>query len=112
MESKYINKIFEIVKINNNSVIMKNDKDSLYRARKNEIKIVEKPIENKPLKARKIANEEYNQEKELKLLTNDKKEDPKEKIIEKRTRIIEKVDNNILDNPYAKVYNTRSRKNQ
>ena len=40
MTSKYTDKIFEITKVKNNSVIIKDDKDSLHSARKNEIKVV------------------------------------------------------------------------
>ena len=36
MSSIYIYKIFEIIKVNNNGVISKDDKDNLYKERKNE----------------------------------------------------------------------------
>ena len=36
MKSKYTDKVFEIIKVKNNSVIIKDDKEGLYRARRNE----------------------------------------------------------------------------
>ena len=82
LKSKYSEKIFEIIKLKNNSVIIKDDKDNLYQARKNEIKIVVKP-DNPPieLKAKKIASIDSKQEKIM------KKEDIDETNIRTSTRI-------------------------
>ena len=66
LKSKYSEKIFEIIKLKNNSVIIKDDKDNLYQARKNEIKIVFKPDNPIELKAKKIASIDSKQEKIMK----------------------------------------------
>ena len=46
MKSKYSNEIYEITKVNNNSLIIKNDKNDLFKIKKDEVKIVTKPTEN------------------------------------------------------------------
>ena len=46
MKSKYSNEIYEITKVNNNSLIIKNDKNDLFKIKKDEVKIVNKPTEN------------------------------------------------------------------
>ena len=66
LKSKYTDKVFEIIKVKNNSVIIKDDKDDLYRARKNEIKIVVKPDNIIELKAKKQASIDSKQEKIMK----------------------------------------------
>ena len=67
MKSKYSNEIYEITKVNNNSLIIKNDKNDLFKIKKDEVKIVNKPTENNiKLKEKIIANREYKQEKVLK----------------------------------------------
>ena len=81
LKSKYSEKIFEIMKLKNNSVIIKDDKDNLYQARKNEIKIVVKPDNPIELKAKKIASIDSKQEKIM------KKEDIEETNIRTSTRI-------------------------
>ena len=48
-------KIFKITKVKNNSVIIKNDKDYLYRASKNEIKVVVKPDKDIKMTGKKNA---------------------------------------------------------
>ena len=58
MTSKYSNEIYEITKVKNNSVIIKDEKGDLYKIKKDEIKIVPKPINNIILKEKKIANKE------------------------------------------------------
>lgn len=63
MKSKYSDKIFEIVKVKNNSVIMKDDKEGLYRARKNEIKVIVKPDNPIILKEKKKATIDSKQAK-------------------------------------------------
>ena len=104
LKSKYTDKVFEIIKVKNNSVIIKDDKGDLYRARKNEIKVVSKPDNPIELKAKKQATIDSKQEKILK-----KEEIKQDNVREKRTRNIEKADND-SNNPYQKVYNTRSRR--
>lgn len=104
LKSKYTDKVFEIIKVKNNSVIIKDDKGDLYRARKNEIKVVSKPDNPIELKAKKQATIDSKQEKILK-----KEEVKVDNVREKRTRNIEKADND-SNNPYQKVYNTRSRR--
>ena len=69
MNSKYSNEIYEITKVNNNSLIIKNDKNDLFKIKKDEVKIVNKPNEhhnNIQLKERIIANKEHKQERILK----------------------------------------------
>ena len=63
MKSKYTDKIFEIVKVKNNSVIIKDDKEGLYRARKNEIKVIVKPDNPIELKEKKKATIDSKQAK-------------------------------------------------
>ena len=46
MKSKNSNDIHEITKVNNNSLIIKNDKNDLFKIKKDEVKIVNKPTEN------------------------------------------------------------------
>ena len=104
LKSKYSDKVYEITKVKNNSVIFKDDKGDLYRARKNEVKVVVKPDNPIALKAKKQASIDSKQEKILK-----KEEVKVDNVREKRTRNIEKVDND-NNNPYQKVYNTRVRK--
>ena len=58
MTSKYSNEIYEITKVKNNSVIIKDEKGDLYKIKKDEIKVVPKPINNVVLKAKKSANKE------------------------------------------------------
>ena len=58
MTSKYSNEIYEITKVKNNSVIIKDEKGNLYKIKKDEIKVVPKPINNVVLKAKKSANKE------------------------------------------------------
>jgi len=68
MKSKYSNEIYEITKVNNNSLIIKNDKNDLFKIKKDEVKIVKKPVDhnnNIQLKERIIANKEHKQERIL-----------------------------------------------
>ena len=67
MKSKYSNEIYEITKVNNNSLIIKNDKNDLFKIKKDEVKIVNKPTENNiKLKEKIIANKEHKQQRILK----------------------------------------------
>ena len=69
MKSKYSNEIYEITKVNNNSLIIKNDKNDLFKIKKDEVKVVKKPVDhnnNIQLKERIIANKEHKQERILK----------------------------------------------
>jgi len=67
MKSKYSNEIYEITKVNNNSLIIKNDKNDLFKIKKDEVKIVKKPTENNiKLKEKIIANKEHKQHRILK----------------------------------------------
>ena len=52
LKSKYSDKVYGITKVKNNSVIFKDDKGDLYRARKNEVKVVVKPDNPIELKAK------------------------------------------------------------
>ena len=91
MNSKYTDKIFEITKVKNNSVIIKDDKENLYRARKNEIKVIIKPDKEIKLTEKKNASIDSKQAKIL------KNEDLKqENISERRTRGI-RIDYNKLN---------------
>ena len=66
MKSKYSNEIYEITKVNNNSLIIKNDKNDLFKIKKYEVKIVKKPTENNiKLKEKIIANKEHKQQRIL-----------------------------------------------
>ena len=66
MKSKYSNEIYEITKVNNNSLIIKNDKNDLFKIKKDEVKIVKKPTENNiKLKEKIIANKEHKQQRIL-----------------------------------------------
>ena len=67
MKSKYSNEIYEITKVNNNSLIIKNDKNDLFKIKKDEVKKVNKPTENNiKLKEKIIANKEHKQQRILK----------------------------------------------
>jgi acetone carboxylase gamma subunit len=66
MKSKYSDKIFTIEKVKNNSVEIRDEKGDLYRARKNEIKTVVKPDNQKELTAKKQATVDSKQEKIMK----------------------------------------------
>ena len=103
LKSKYTDKIYEIIKVKNNSVIIKDDKGDLYKARKNEIKVVIKPDNPIELKAKKQATIDTKQSKVLK-----KEEIKEDNVRETRTRRTEKA-NNDNKNPYQKFYNTSSR---
>ena len=46
MKSKYSNEIYEITKVNNISLIIKNDKNDLFKIKKDEVKIDNKHTEN------------------------------------------------------------------
>jgi hypothetical protein len=65
-KSKYSEKVYEITKVKNNSVIFKDDKGDLYQARKNEIKTVIKPDNPIELKAKKQASVDTKQAKIMK----------------------------------------------
>lgn len=104
LKSKYTDKVYEITKVKNNSVIFKDDKGDLYQARKNEVKVVVKPDNPIELKAKKQATIDTKQTNILKKVGI-----KQENTIESRSRDLEKADN-ISSNPYAKVYNTRVRK--
>ena len=54
------------MKLKNNSVIIKDDKDNLYQARKNEIKVIIKPDNPIELKAKKSATIDSKQDKIMK----------------------------------------------
>jgi len=66
LKSKYSDKIFTVEKVKNNSVIIKDEKGDLYRARKNEIKSVVKPDNQKELTAKKQSTIDSKQEKIMK----------------------------------------------
>ena len=66
MKSKYSNEIYEITKVNNNSLIIKNDKNDLFKIKKDGAKIINKPTENNiKLKEKIIANKEHKQQRIL-----------------------------------------------
>jgi hypothetical protein len=63
MKSKYSDKVYEITKVKNNSVYIKDDDDNLYQVRKNEIKTVLKPDNPVKLTAKKQATIDSKQAK-------------------------------------------------
>ena len=64
MKSKYSNEIYEITKVYNNSLINKNDKNDLFKIKKDGVKIINKPTENNiKLKEKIIANKEHKQQR-------------------------------------------------
>jgi hypothetical protein len=65
MKSKYSDKIYEITKVKNNSVYIKDDDDNLYQVM-NEIKTVIKPDNPVKLTAKKQATVDSKQTKTLK----------------------------------------------
>ena len=87
MESKYSNEIYEITNVNNNSLIIKNDKNDLFKIKKDEVKIVNKPTENNiKLKEKIIANKEHKQQRILKKVGVEQ-----ENIIEGKRNRVKKV---------------------
>ena len=87
MKSKYSNEIYEITKVNNNSLIIKNDKNDLFKIKKDEVKIVNKPTENNiKLKEKIIANKEHKQQRILKKVGVEQ-----ENIIEGKRNRVKKV---------------------
>lgn len=78
---KYTDKIFEIIRVKNNSVIVKDDKNDEYKVKKTDIKIVKDKENNRIFTKQRQVNKEYKIETKL------KKDDHKEEdIIESRTR--------------------------
>ena len=66
MKSKYSNEIYEITKVNNNSLIIKNDKNDFFKIKKDGVKLINKPTENNiKLKEKIIANKEHKQQRIL-----------------------------------------------
>jgi hypothetical protein len=98
LKSKYTDKIYEIIKVKNNSVIIKDDKDDLYRARKNEIKIVVKPDNPIELKAKKQATIDTKQNK-----THKNESIIQTNVIERSKR--DRTSKNNVNDPYQKKYN-------
>ena len=87
MKSKYSNEIYEITKVNNNSLIIKNDKNDVFKIKKDEVKIVNKPTENNiKLKEKIIANKEHKQQRILKKVGVEQ-----ENIIEGKRNRVKKV---------------------
>ena len=84
MLPKYSNKVFEIIKISQNSVTVKDSEDDEYKVKKSEIKLVDKDTKtnNKVFDEQKIAI------KENKIVKSDKKLDNKQEniIVEKREK--------------------------
>ena len=69
MKSKYSNKIYKITKVNNYSLIITHEKNHLLKIKKDEVKVVKKPVDhnnNIQLKERIIANKEHKQQRILK----------------------------------------------
>ena len=97
-KSKYSEKIYEITKVRNNSVIFKDDKGNKYQARKNEIKIVVKPDNPIELKAKKQASVDSKQAK-----THKDGGIKQENIIERSKR--DKTPNNNPNDGYERKYN-------
>lgn len=85
MKSKYSNEIYEITKINNNHVIIKDSKENLYKIKKDEIKIVNKPTNNIILKEKKEIAKEHKQERIL------KKEEQKPENIIRESRVRKEI---------------------
>ena len=96
-KSKYSEKIYEITKVRNNSVIFKDDKGNKYQARKNEIKIVVKPDNPIELKAKKQASVDTKQAK------THKNEDIKQENVRQSNR--DKTPHNNPNDGYQKKYN-------
>ena len=96
-KSKYSEKIYEITKVRNNSVIFKDDKGNKYQARKNEIKIVVKPDNPIELKMKKQASVDSKQAK------THKNEDIKQENVRQSNR--DKTPHNNPNDGYQKKYN-------
>jgi hypothetical protein len=96
-KSKYSEKIYEITKVRNNSVIFKDDKGNKYQARKNEIKIVVKPDNPIELKMKKQASVDTKQAK------THKNEDIKQENVRQSNR--DKTPHNNPNDRYQKKYN-------
>lgn len=63
---KYTDKIFEIIRVKNNSVIVKDDKDKQYKVKKTDIKIIKNKENNQLFTEQREVNKEYRDEKKLK----------------------------------------------
>ena len=66
MKSKYSSEVYEITKVKNNIVYIKNDKNQLYKIKKDEIKVVEKPTNNIILKEKVKVAKEHKVDRKLK----------------------------------------------
>ena len=90
MKSKYSNEIYEITKVKNNSIYIKDDKNILYKIKKDEVKIVNKPMNNIVLKEKINVSKQNKQNKIL-----NKESIKPDNVIEKRQR--KQIDYNKLN---------------
>ena len=82
MKSKYSDEVYEITKVKNNSIIIKDGKGILYKIKNDEVKVVNKPTNNIILTEKTKTNNKHKQDKIL----NKEDQKPENIIREKRVR--------------------------